>query len=148
MKVILKEDVADLGVAGETVEVRDGYGRNFLIPRRLAVPATKSNLKSVASIRKEQEVRSRKRLRAAETVKARLEELSLNIEVNVGEEERLFGSVTNGDIAEKLAAEGIEIDRRSVILDEPIKQLGVYTVPVKIEKEVTADLKVWVIKKA
>ena len=148
MKVILREDVEDVGTAGQTVEVKDGYGRNFLIARNLAIPATHANLKAIGEIEKQKQFRVRKRRKAAEQVKDRIEKLSLQIEVQVGEEDKMFGSVTNNDIMHLLEKEGVTVDKRSVELEEPIKALGVYTVPVKIEKEVTAHLKLWVIKKS
>ena len=148
MKVILREDVEDVGTAGQTVEVKDGYGRNFLIPRNLAIPATQANLKSIGEIDKQKQFRIRKRRKAAEVVKDRIEKLSLQMEVQVGEEDKMFGSVTNHDIMHLLEKEGVTIDKRAVEMDEPIKALGVYTVPVKIEKEVTAHLKLWVVKKS
>lgn len=147
MKVILREDVEDVGTAGQTVEVKDGFGRNFLIPRNLAIPASGGNLKAIGEIGKQKDMRMRKRRKAAEVVKDRIEKLSLQIEVQVGEEDKMFGSVTNNDITKLLEPEGITIDKRAVELEEPIKALGVYTVPIKIEKDVTAHLKLWVIKK-
>jgi large subunit ribosomal protein L9 len=146
MKVILREDLAGIGEAGETVEVKDGYGRNYLFPRKLAIPATKGNLRSIDEVKRQKELRDRKRRREAEKIKERIEKLSLNKEVKVGEEDKLYGSVTSGDIAELLAAEGVTVDKRSIELENPIKALGVYTVPVKIEKDVIADLKLWVVK--
>jgi large subunit ribosomal protein L9 len=147
MKVILREDVEDLGTAGQTVEVKDGYGRNFLIPRNLAIPASAGNLKSIGEIDKQKQIRTKKRRRAAEIVKDRIEKLSLQMEVQVGEEDKMFGSVTNADVMKLLEGEGVSVDKRAVEMEEPIKALGVYSVPVKIEKEVTAYLKLWVIKK-
>jgi len=147
MKVILREDVKDIGTAGQMVEVKSGYGRNYLIPRNLAIPATDANLKAIGEIEKQKTIREKKQRREAEVIKERIEELSISIPVRVGEEDKLFGSVTNKDIAELMEKEGVKIDRRMIHLEEPIKSLGVYTLPVKIEKEVTADLKVWVIKK-
>ena len=146
MKVILREDVKDIGTAGQTVEVKSGYGRNYLIPRNLAIPATDANMKAIGEIDKQKTIREKKQRREAEIVKERIEELSISIPVRVGEEDKLFGSVTNKDIAELMEKEGVKIDRRMIHLEEPIKSLGVYTIPVRIEKEVTADLKVWVIK--
>lgn len=148
MKVILREDVPELGQAGETIVVKDGYGRNFLIPRNLAVPATKGNMKAIDEIKKQAELRLKKRRREAEVVKEKIEKLQLSHEVLVGEEEKLFGSVTNADIAGLLEKEGVYVDKRMIDLEEPIKVLGVYTVPVKIEKDVSANLKLWVIKKS
>jgi large subunit ribosomal protein L9 len=148
MKVILREDVPELGQAGDTVEVKAGYGRNYLIPRNLAIPATKANLRAIDEVRKQKQIRERKRRREAELVKERIEKLSLSVEVMVGEEDKLYGSVTNADIAELLNKEGIIIDKRAIELESPIKVLGVYTVPVRVDKDVTAQLRLWVIKKS
>jgi large subunit ribosomal protein L9 len=148
MKVILREDVPRLGSAGQTVEVKAGYGRNFLIARNLAIPASKANVKAIDEIAKQKNIRERKQRRQAEVVKDRIEKISVSASVLVGEEDRVFGSVTSHDIVELLAAEGVTVDKRAIQLEEPIKSLGVYTVPIKIEKEVTANLKVWVIKKS
>lgn len=148
MKVILREDVPRLGSAGQTVEVKAGYGRNFLIARNLAIPASKANVKAIDEIAKQKTIRERKQRRQAEVVKDRIEKISVSASVLVGEEDRVFGSVTSHDIVELLSAEGVTVDKRAVQLEEPIKSLGVYTVPIKIDKEVTANLKVWVIKKS
>lgn len=147
MKVILREDVENLGQAGETVDVKDGFGRNFLIPRNLAIPATAANLKAIDEVKRQRDVRLKKRRKAAEVIKDRMEKLSLQTEVLVGEEEKVFGSVTNFDVVRLLEAEGVMVDRRAVDLEEPIKALGVYTIPIKIEKDVTAHVKLWVVKK-
>ncbi|MDX9858861.1 MAG: 50S ribosomal protein L9 [candidate division Zixibacteria bacterium] len=147
MKVILREDIPRLGKVGQTVEVKGGYGRNFLLPRNLAVPATKANLQAISEIEKQHEIREKKRRRSAEKVKDHIEKLSLSVEVLVGEEEKLFGSVTNADITRLLEEQGVQVDKRMIQLDEPIKALGVYTVPVKVEKEVVANLKLFVVKK-
>lgn len=148
MKVILREDVAELGAAGQTIEVKSGYGRNFLFPRNLAIPATKANLKSIDEIGKQTAIREKKRLRGAEMIKERIEKVSVSAEVQVGEEDKVFGSVTSAEIAKLLEKEGILVDKRAIELDEPIKALGVYTIPVRVDKAMTADLKVWVIKKS
>ncbi len=148
MKIILKQDVAELGLAGQVIEVKPGYGRNFLFPRNLAMPATKSGLKAIGEVKKQSEMRSKKLLKEAEGVKERIERLSLTTEVLVGEEEKVFGSVTSADIADMLKKEGITVDKRMVELENPIKALGVYTVPVKVARDVKADLKLWVVKKS
>ena len=148
MKVILREDVPDVGKAGQTIDVKSGYGRNYLIPRNLAILATKANLNAIDEINKQSEIKVRKRRRSAEIIKEKIEKLSLSAEVLVGEDEKLFGSVTTADIAELMANEGVNIDKRAIELESPIKVLGVYTLPIKIEKEVTANLKLWVIKKS
>jgi large subunit ribosomal protein L9 len=148
MKVILRQDVRDLGKAGQTIEVKAGYGRNFLIPRNLAVSATKANLRAIDEIDRQNQFRQRKMLREAEQLKLRLEKLSLTSEVLVSEEDKIFGSVTAQNVAELLSEQGIKTDKRDVLLEEPIKSLGVYTVPVKVEKDVVAQVKLWVIRKA
>ncbi len=148
MKVILRQDIRELGKAGQTIEVKAGYGRNYLIPRNLAIPATKANVRAIDEIERQNEFRKRKQLREAEQLKLRLEKLSLTSEVLVGEEDKIFGSVTAQNIVDLLAEEGVKTDKRNVMLEEPIKSLGVYTVPVKIEKDVIANIKLWVIRKA
>jgi len=148
MKVILREDIEKLGKCGEVIEVKSGYGRNFLIARNLAVPASKGNLKAIDEIRNQKALRDKKYMKEAERVKSRIEKASIMAEVNVGEEEKVFGSVTAVMISELLAKEGIAVDRRNIVLDEPIKSLGVFTVPVKIATDVVASLKLWVVKKS
>lgn len=147
MKVILKEDIASLGKCGEVVTVRGGYGRNYLLPRNLAIEATSGNLRAIDEVRDQKKLRDNKKKREAERVKDKLEKISCTAEVLVGEEDKVFGSVTSSTIADLLAEKGFDIDRRRVLLEEPLKALGVYTVPVKVESEVTANLKVWVVKK-
>jgi large subunit ribosomal protein L9 len=147
MKVILRDDVEDLGKCGAVVNVKDGFARNFLIPRNLAIPATVGNLRSIDAINQQKSSRDRKRLREAEKLRNALEKISCTAEVQVGEEDRVFGSVTSAQIAELLEAQGFIVDRRDILLEEPIKALGVYTVPVKLERDVTAKLKIWVVKK-
>lgn len=147
MKIILREDIDGIGAAGETVEVKSGYGRNYLIPRNLAIPATKANLKTIDEVTKQKEHRERKNRREAEKVRDRIEKISLSAEVLVGEEDKIFGSVTSADIAELLAKEGVTVDKKIILLEAPIKDLGVYTVPIKIDKDVIAQAKLFVIKK-
>lgn len=147
MKVILREDVQDVGRSGQTVEVKAGFGRNYLIPRNLAIPASKANLRSIGEIAKQSAVRDRKRKRTAEILKDRIEKIELSAEVLVGEEDKLYGSVTSQDIVTMLEQQGVTVEKRTVVLEEPIKALGVYTVPIKIDKDVTANCKVWVVKK-
>lgn len=147
MKVILREDVDTLGKCGDVVEVKDGYGRNYLLPRNLAIAANRGNLRAINELKQQQDLRLAKVRRAAESIKSRIEKASCTAEVLVGEEEKVFGSVTTQNIADLLAAQGIEVDRKKIVLDEPLKQLGVYTVPIKIAADVVANLKVWVVKK-
>lgn len=148
MKVILREDVPELGQAGQTIEVKDGYARNYLIPRNMAIFATKANLKAIDEVTKQAGLREKKNRKEAEVVKEKIEKLSISIEVLVGEEEKLFGSVTTADIADLLKNDGVIVDKRMIVLENPIKVLGVYTIPVKIAKDVEAGLKLWVIKKS
>lgn len=148
MKIILREDIPELGEAGKTIEVKTGYGRNYLIPRNMAILATKANLASIGEIQKQKDIRDKKARREADKVKIAIEKISVSAAVKVGEEDKLFGSVTSADIATLMKGEGITVDKRSIILEEPIKSLGVYTVPVKIDKDVVANLKVWVIKES
>jgi large subunit ribosomal protein L9 len=148
MKVILRQDIPDLGKVGQIVEVKAGYGRNYLIPRNLAIAALKGNVKAIDEIERQSQIRERKKLREAERLKIRLEKLSLTSEVLVGEEDKIFGSVTAQNIVDLLETEGVAIQKRNVLLEEPIKSLGVYTVPIKIERELVANVKLWVIRKA
>ena len=147
MKVILKDDIDGLGICGEVVNVKGGYARNYLIPRNLAVLASTGNLKSIDEIKKQKSFRDTKRKRQSEQVKDKLEKISLTAEVQVGEEDKVFGSVTPTQIAGLLKQQGFEIDRRLIQLDEAIKALGVYTVPIKLDKDVVAEVKLWVVKK-
>ncbi len=148
MKVILKQDIPDLGKAGKIIEVKSGYARNFLMPRNLAIMATKANVRAIEEIEKQNKTRERKLRNEAEKLKAKMEQMSLTIEVLVGEEDKIFGSVTAQNVAEMLETEGIRVDKRNINLEDPIKSLGVYTIPVKIEKDIVANVKVWVIRKA
>lgn len=148
MKIILREDLDGIGAAGEMVEVKSGYGRNYLIPRNLAIPATKANLNAIGEVTKQKELRQRKNRREAEKVRERIEKIPLSAEVLVGEEDKIFGSVTSADISELLAKEGVTVDKKTILLEAPIKDLGVYTIPIKIDKEVIAQAKLFVIKKS
>jgi large subunit ribosomal protein L9 len=142
MEVILRDHVENLGQRGEIVKVADGYARNFLLPRKLALPATDANRKWVERERKIAEVREAEDRGAAEGIAARLAALDLSINRKVGENNQLYGSVTNADIAELLAKKGFEIDRRKILLPDPIKTLGENIVPVKLHRDVTAQLRV------
>lgn len=147
MKVILKEDIAALGNCGDVITVKDGYGRNYLLPRNLAIEARRGNLRATEEVKKQKRLHDNKKKREAERVKEKLEKISCTAEVSVGEEDKVFGSVTSSTIAELLTEKGFKIDRRRILLEEPLKALGVYTVGVKVESEVIANLKVWVVKK-
>lgn len=146
MKVILLKDIETLGSAGEVVEVKNGYGRNFLIPRNEALVATVANMAQFESRRKQQETLSERDRRAAEALAKKLEAESITAQVKVGEEDRLFGSVTAQNIAELLNEKGYEIDRRAILLEDPIRELGVYNVEMRLHPEVTTAVKLWVVK--
>ena len=146
MEVILLKDIEKLGTEGAVVRVRPGYARNFLVPSGLAVPATPQQLKAVEEV-KRQRLRKTQRAQAeAEAIKQKLEGRSLTLKLTVGEEDKPFGSVTAHDLAEALAKEGLPVEKHAIHLDEPIKALGVYQVPVKLHAGVTATLKVWIVK--
>jgi len=148
MEVILRDHVENLGKRGEIVKVADGYARNFLLPRKLALPATDANRKWVERERKIAEARDLEERGAAETIATRLNALELTISRKTGENDQLYGSVTNADIGELLAAKGFDIDRRKILLPDPIKALGENTVPVKLHRDVTANVRVTVAKEA
>ena len=146
MEVILKTNVEKLGSEGEVVTVTAGYARNYLIPRNLAIEATDKNRRALDHENRMLQDRAEKEKKNAEKLASELANLSCTIRMQAGENDRLFGSVTSLDIAAALEEQGIEIDRRKIILDEPIKELGVFTVPARIHPDVTADIKVWVVK--
>ena len=146
MEVILREHVDNLGKRGEIVKVADGYARNYLLPRKLALPATEGNRKHVERERKKMEVREGEEKSAADAIASRLGLIDISIARRVGDTEQLYGSVTSADIVDFLKAKGFDIDRRKLILPEPIKALGEYNVPLKLHREVTVPLKVKVVK--
>ena len=146
MKVILLKDIETLGSAGEVVEVKNGYGRNFLIPRNEALVASVANMAQFESRRKQQETLAERDRRAAEALAKQLEAESITAQVKVGEEDRLFGSVTSQNVAELLDEKGYELDRRAIHLEDPIRELGVYNIEVRLHPEVTAAVKLWVVK--
>ena len=146
MEVILREHVDHLGKRGEIVKVSDGYARNYLLPRKLALLATDGNKKHVERERKIMETRESEEKGQAEGIATRLSAIDIAIARRVGDTEQLYGSVTASDIADFLKAKGFEIDRRKLILPEPIKAVGEYNVPLKLHREVTVPLKVRVVK--
>jgi large subunit ribosomal protein L9 len=147
MEVILVQDVDRLGKSNSIVKVKDGFARNFLIPNKLAIPLTAENLKKLEQEKQKKLLHSEKVKRLAEEQAKRLSGFSLTIPVLTLEDDRLYGSVTAQDIASGLKDEGVEIDKNSIVLTEPIKSLGIYEVAVKLHPEVTATFKVWVVKK-
>ncbi len=146
MKVILQQDVANLGRIGDIVRVRDGYARNFLVPRGLAVSADESNIRRLEHQKRVAAAVAARLLAEARALAERIGQTAVSIKVQAGEEGKLFGAVTNRDIVDALAAEGVQVDRRHVELAEPIKQIGVFTVPVRLHPEVSGNVKVYVIQ--
>jgi len=146
MKVILKDDVDKLGKCGEVVEVKDGFGRNYLFPRNLAIPATGGNVKSIEEVTKQKKMRDLKKRRGEERLKAQLEKISCTAEVMVGEEDKVFGSVTSQNISDLLKEKGFEIDRHKIELDAPLKELGIFDVRVRLHPDVDAAVKVWIVE--
>ena len=147
MEIILLEDVKGVGKRGQRIKVADGYARNFMIPNRLAVASTDAGAAIFSEAEKQRSRRDQKTRREAEESAKRFANVSVHIPVEVGEEDKLFGSVTSADITEALKEQGIEVDKRKILLEEPLKQLGVYTVPVKLFQDIEGKIKVWVVKK-
>lgn len=147
MEVILNKDVNRLGKAGQVVKVKDGFARNFLIPNGLAILKTQANLKKLEQEKERRLLELEKAKKQAEELKGRLANLSLTIPVLIQEEDKIYGSITPLDLAAALKEEGFDIDKNSIILDEPIKSLGIYEVSVKLHPEVLAKIKIWVVKK-
>ena len=148
MEIILQEDVANLGAIGEVVKVRDGYGRNYLIPRGLAIEANRRNLRVLEHQKRLTAAKKEKDRQNAQGMSDRIAALSLTIQARAGEEDRLFGSVTNIDIEKALTVQGVTIDRRKIMLAEPIKQLGTYTVPVHLSSDVHGNITVNVVRES
>jgi large subunit ribosomal protein L9 len=146
MKVILRQDHEKLGEAGEIINVKPGFARNYLIPQGLAMSASPQNKKRFENEKKQMNWRKEQEKRRAEELAKELENVSCTITVQVGEEDKLFGSVTSQHIAESLHTQGYELDKRKIILEEPIKSLGIYSVPIKLYQDVEAKVKVWVVK--
>jgi large subunit ribosomal protein L9 len=147
IKVILREDVSGIGRTGEVKQVKDGFARNFLLPRNLALMATDHNLKRIEIEQKKIEDKKVLGKKKAQDLAQRLANFSVTIAVEVNEEGKLYGSLTSQDIVKAVASEGIELDKKSVALEVPIKDLGIYDLEVKLYPEVVAKIKVWVVKK-
>ena len=147
MEVILRQTIENVGNPGDIVKVSNGYARNYLLPHGLAYQATPGNLKRIAAEKARLEAAENERRQSARTLADRLEQVSLTFSARVGEEEKLFGSVTTADIVQQLHAQGFpEIEKRQVDLHDPIKSLGVYKVPIRLHADVKPEIKVWVIK--
>lgn len=146
MKVIITKDHPQLGSIGTVAEVAVGYARNYLLPRKLALPATKHNMQVAEAARVKREKAARRIAEAETELGRKLAELSCTITVAAGDEDRLFGSVTAADVSEAIAREGLQIDRKKIQIEEPIKKLGIYSIEVKVSPEVVVPVKVWVVK--
>jgi large subunit ribosomal protein L9 len=146
MEVILRQAIENLGNPGDVVTVKPGYARNFLLPRGLAYEATPGNLKRIAAERQRLETAENTRRESARDLARRLEEVSLTFSARVGDEGKLFGSITATDIAHQLESQGVQVEKRQIELHEPIKTLGVFRVPVRLHADVKPEIRVWVIK--
>ncbi len=146
MKIILKKDLENLGASGDVVKVKDGYARNYLIPKGLAIVATRTNMKIVDELKANEAKKAKKAETTAQNAAKKLKDISVTVSVKVGEDDKLFGAVTAPMIADLVAEKGIEIDKHSIVLEEPIKELGVFDVPVKVGAGIKAEVKVWVVK--
>jgi large subunit ribosomal protein L9 len=146
MEIILRQGVENLGKPGDVVNVKAGYARNYLLPHGLAYEATPGNLKRIQQERDRLEAAENERRAGAQGIAEKLEQVSLTFSARVGEEGKLFGSVTATDIAQQLESQGFHIEKRQIDLHEPIKALGVYRVPVRLHADVKPEIRVWVIK--
>ena len=146
MKVILTEGLDNLGQAGSVVDVKDGYARNYLLPRSLALVASKGNMRVYEELKRQKEGHNTRAQRDAVALSGKLEKASCTLPVAVGKEDQIFGSVTAQHISEQLVEQGFEIDRRWIELEEPIRALGVFDVSIRLHAEVRATVKVWVVK--
>jgi large subunit ribosomal protein L9 len=146
MKVILRKEHDKLGAVGAVVDVKDGYARNFLIPKGIAYPASSGGIRALEEEKKQSTRRQSKELKGSEKLAAELEKLSITLQMKVGEDEKLFGAVTSQMVADALKEKGFEVDKRVIDLEEPIKALGIYTVGVKLPQNVVGKVKVWVVR--
>lgn len=147
MEVILNKDMDKLGKSGSIVKVKEGFARNFLIPNKLAIPLTPQNLKRLEQEKMKINLEQEKIKKEAQDLKTKLETLSLTLPALTQEEDKLYGSIGANDLAAALKEEGLEINKNFILLDEPIKAVGIYEIPVKLHQEVVAKLKVWIVKK-
>ena len=146
MEVILRKDIDRLGKSGDQVHVKDGYARNFLIPRGFAYEMSPSNVAMLEEEQRQSHIHEQRVFKHASDIAAAIEKTSLTVKVLVGQDDKIFGAVTSQVIADLLAEKGIEVDRRKIQIDEPIKSLGVYEVPIKLHTDIEAKVKVWVVK--
>ncbi len=146
MDVILRQDVDKLGSAGDLVTVKDGYARNFLLPRGLAFLATEGNKRRIEAERGQRARKQAAEASGAREIAGRLEQVSVTFTMKAGEGDKLFGSVTAADVARQLEAQGFAVDKKQIELDEPLKALGVYKVPVRLHADVKPEVRVWVVR--
>lgn len=146
MKIILRQDYEQLGKAGDTIEVKRGFGMNYLIPKKIAYPAKPNYVRMLNEEQRQKLVQQNKQKKYAEQLAKKMESVSVTLAVSVGEGDKMFGSVTNQDIAEALVKQGYDIDRKKIELTEPIKALGIYSVPIKLHPEIETKIKVWIVK--
>lgn len=147
MEIILLKDIENLGKEGDTVKVKDGFARNYLIPRKLAAPYTAGSVKLIESRKKRAALKLEKEKKGAEDLAKKISQISLTIPVESGVSDTLFGSITTETIFHALQQENIQIDKKSITIEEPIRKLGIYTVEVKTHPEIKANLRIWVVKK-
>ncbi|MBN2601951.1 MAG: 50S ribosomal protein L9 [Candidatus Marinimicrobia bacterium] len=146
MRIILLQDFEGLGKAGEQIDVKDGYARNFLFPKGLALKADKNSIKRFQEMARLKDKKKDRALKQSRDLAEKLQAVSLTVPVQVGEEDRVFGAVTSIEIAQQLKEKGYEIDKRQILLEEPIKALGIFEIPIKLHSEITTSIKLWVIK--
>jgi len=146
MKIILRKVHEKLGQVGTVVDVKDGYARNYLIPHGIAFPADASHMRTLEEEKRQHERRASRELHGSQKLAAELEKVSITLKMKVGEDEKLFGSVTSQMIGEALEEKGFTLDKRTIELEEPIKALGIYSVPIRLHQAVTATVKVWVVR--
>ena len=147
MKVIMMKDVEKLGRLGDEIEVKDGFARNYLIPQKIVMESTENALRIVEKKRKEKERLQKQAIAEYSAVAEKIAAASCTISMEAGEEDKLFGAVTSEMIAESLRGEGIEVDKKKIVLEEPIKALGVYNIDIKLHPEVKTQVRIWVVKK-
>jgi len=146
VRIILLQDFEDLGKAGEQIDVKDGYARNFLFPKGLALKADKNSIKRFQEMARLKDKKKDRALKQSRELAEKLQAVSLTVPVQVGEEDRVFGAVTSIEIAQQLKDKGYDIDKRQILLEEPIKALGIFEIPIKLHSEITTSIKLWVIK--
>lgn len=147
MEIILSQDIPKLGKTGEVVKVKEGYARNFLLPRKMAWVATPANLKKIEQMEKKRKVQYEHQKADAEGLAEKLNKLSCTVSVEVNDLERLYGAVTETDILKAIEVEGFQVERRQIIIEKPIEELGIFEVGIKLHPDVTAKIRLWVTKK-